>query len=179
MSTLVLYCWCTSSFVFSVHENDAWICRIPCLWLLLLEWVQLLLSNKMILMLHINENYLNSPFIDTCTNIYMYVPLCGKSVHDVTIRLSLCHNFWQRLKKTTEHNLMFIGWFDVAFRNISANLWRNSCLVSKFRPAARHPLNGQLGFLRCQVYPTWVLGCPKTSLTVQKSNFKAVILPQP
>ena len=34
----------------------------------------------------------------------MYVPFC-KSVDDVTIRLSLRHDFWPPLKKTMEHNL--------------------------------------------------------------------------
>ena len=34
----------------------------------------------------------------------MYVPF-GKSVDDITIRFSLRHHFWPRLKKTMEHNL--------------------------------------------------------------------------
>ena len=34
----------------------------------------------------------------------MYVLFC-KSADDVTIRLSLRHHFWPRLKKTLEHNL--------------------------------------------------------------------------
>ena len=41
-------------------------------------------------MFHINENYLKLLFIDT--NIDMYVPF-GKSVDDVTLRLSLCRLF--------------------------------------------------------------------------------------
>ena len=44
----------------------------------------------------------NCLFIDT--NIDMYVPF-GKSVDDVTFRLSLRHLFCPQLKKTMEHNL--------------------------------------------------------------------------
>ena len=33
----------------------------------------------------------------------MYVPFC-KTIDDVTFQFSLRHHFWQRLKKTSEHN---------------------------------------------------------------------------
>ena len=36
-------------------------------------------------------------------------------------------------------------WFNVTFSDISAICWRDRCPVSKFLPAAGHPLHGQLG----------------------------------
>ena len=87
----------------------------------------------------------------------------------------VCFDLWDRnnhLMSCKNHlqgqQMIWYGlfWLNITFSDISALLWRDSCQVSKFRPATGHPTPWSArGIKRADHTPTRTPVRPKTSLT--------------
>ena len=88
--------------------------------------------------------------------------ICGLKQH--ILPLCTCS-----LPSALDHSAMLAWlvcwlWFNVTFSYISAIKWRDSCPVSKFRPATGHPTPWEArGLKRAEPSPTRTTGRPKTS----------------